>query len=113
LTEDFSAEEQFEQKTWQKLRVLTKPFARYGKAGTPVIDGVLLAYVLTTDPEVYLMIEAREEKDGPRWEYAFAPASIDPIRGFCKKKEVWSLPYREAWLDFRAPFYVWGFANEP
>ncbi len=113
LTEEFSAEEQFERKTWQKLRILTKPFARYGKSGTPVIDGVLLACVLTTDPEVYLMIEARQGKNGPEWQYAFAPASIDPIKGVLKKKEVWSLPYREAWTDNTAPFYVWGFSQEP
>jgi hypothetical protein len=112
LTAEFSAEEQFEQKTWQKLRILTKPFARYGKPEAPVIDGVLLACVLTTDPEVYLMIEARDGKDGPEWHYAFAPASIDPIRGFWKKKEVWKLPYREAWTDSSAPFYVWGFSQE-
>jgi hypothetical protein len=113
LTEEFSAEEQFERKTWQKLRILTKPFARYGKPGTPVIDGVVLACVLTTDPEVYLVIEAREEKDGPEWQYAFAPASIDPIRRILQKKEVWSLPYREAWTDRTAPFYVYGFSAEP
>jgi hypothetical protein len=113
LIGEFSAEEQFERKTWQKLRILTKPFARYGKPDTPVIDGVLLACVLTTDPEVYLMIEARDGKGGPEWQYAFAPASIDPIRGLWKKKEVWSLPYREAWTNNRDPFYVWGFAQEP
>jgi hypothetical protein len=113
LTGEFSAEEQFEQKTWQKLRILTKPFARYGKPRTAVIDGVLLACVLTTDPEVYLMIEAREGKGGPEWQYAFAPASIDPVKGLLKKKEVWRLPYRQAWTDSRAPFYVWGFSHEP
>jgi hypothetical protein len=112
LTVEFSAEEQFERKTWQKLRILTKPFARYGKPGAPIVDGVLLACVLTTDPEVYLMIEAREGKDGPKWHYAFAPASIDPVKGLWKKKEVWSLPYREAWTDNRDPFYVWGFSQE-
>jgi hypothetical protein len=112
LAGDFSAQEQFERKTWQPLRMLTKPFTRYGKPGTPIIEGVLLAYVLTTDPEVYLMIEAREGRSGPEWQYAFAPASIDPLRGLWKKKEVWSLPYREAWTDSTAPFYVWGFSQE-
>ena len=51
-----------------------------------MIDGVLLACVLTTDPEVYLMIEARAGKGGPEWQYAFAPASIDPIKGLGKKE---------------------------
>ncbi|MDR3636293.1 MAG: hypothetical protein P4L84_20995 [Isosphaeraceae bacterium] len=102
----FTAEEQFERKTWQKLRLLTKPFARYGKPDSDVSDGALFAYVLTTDPEVYLVIEARPGPDGPEWQYGFAPASIDPLRVSWKNREVWSLPYREAWTDNSAPFYV-------
>ena len=110
----FRANEQFERKTWQKLRILTKPFARYGKPGTPVIDGVLLACVLTTDPEVYLMIEAREGKDGPEWQYALRTRFDRPAsRASCKKKKVWSLPYRRSLDRYTAPFYVWGFSQEP
>jgi hypothetical protein len=105
--------EQLMEKQWHQLRILTKPFARYGKPGTPVIDGVLLACVLTTDPEIYLMIEAREGQDGPEWQFAFTPASIAGLKCELKKKEVWRLPYREAWTDNTAPFYVWGFSHEP
>ena len=112
LMSEFSAEQKSNE-SWDKLRMLTKPFARYGKPGTTIMDGVLLACVLTTDPEVYLMLEARETKGGPEWQYAFAPASIAPLKGFCKKKEVWSLPYREAWTDNTAAYYVWWFAREP
>ena len=35
-------------------------------------------YVLTTDPEAYLMLEAREEKGGPAWHDAFAPFTVSP-----------------------------------
>jgi hypothetical protein len=112
LTTEFSAEEQLDRKRWQPLRILTKPFARYGKPGTPVVDGVLLACVLTTDPEVYLMIEARQDREGPEWQYAFAPASVAPVKALLNKKEVWSLPYREAWTDRSAPYYVWAFSHE-
>ena len=59
LTRDFGAEDDFRFQSWQPLRLLSKPFARYGKPGSDVIDGALFAYVLTTDPEVYLMIEVR------------------------------------------------------
>jgi hypothetical protein len=106
LAADFSAEDEAERRSWQKLRLLTKPFTRYGKSGGEIIDGALFSYVISTDPEVYLMLEARRGKDGPEWQYAFAPASIYALRGFWKKTEVWSLPYREAWTDSRAPFYV-------
>ena len=111
LAGGFSAEDDFEQKSWQPLRLLTKPVARYGKAGTDVVDGALFAFVLTTDPEVYLMLEVRPGKGGPEWQYAFAPMTIYPVRAFWKGKEVWSLPYREAWTDRNAPFYARTFAQ--
>ncbi|APW59171.1 hypothetical protein [Paludisphaera borealis] len=97
--------------SFHKLRRLTKPYARYGKAETGVLDGALLAFVDGTDPEVYLLVEARRTKDGYAWHYAFAPAAIAPIKGYVRGKEVWSLPYREAWLDRNAPFYVGWFAR--
>ena len=62
---EFSAEDLFREKTWQPLRMLTKPFARYGKPDSRAIDGALFAYVLTTDPEVYLMIEGPGRQGRP------------------------------------------------
>ncbi len=112
LAGGFAADDHFEQKTWHTLRLLTRPFARYGKPGSGVADGALFAYVLTTDPEAYLMIEARETRNGPEWQYAFAPASIYPLKGLWKGKEVWSAPYREAWTDPQATFYVWSFYRQ-
>ena len=58
------------------------------------------------------MIEARAGKDGPEWQFAFAPASVYPLKGSWKGKEVWSVPYREAWADRHAPFYAWGFYRQ-
>jgi hypothetical protein len=89
LTRDFSIEDDFERKGWQSLRLLSRPFARYGKEGSGTIDGALFCYALTTDPEAYLMIEARAGKDGPTWEYAFAPSTGYPLRASLKAKTVW------------------------
>ena len=94
LAREFSAEDLFREKTWQPLRMLTKPFARYGKPDAKATDGALFAYVLTTDPEVYLMIEARVGKDGPEWQYAFAPMTIYSVRASWKGQAVWELPTR-------------------
>jgi hypothetical protein len=94
LAREFTAEDLFRDQSWQPLRMLTKPFARYGKAGARATDGALFAYVLTTDPEVYLMIEARAGKDGPEWQYAFAPMTIYSVRASWKGQAVWELPYR-------------------
>jgi hypothetical protein len=33
-------------------------------------------------------------KDGPEWQYAFAPMSVYGLRGSCKGQLVWSLDFR-------------------
>ena len=79
---------------WQTLRMLTKPFARYGDQSPELIDGALFCYVLTTDPEAYLLLEARHGKNGPEWQYGLAPMTVYPLRASLKGAEVWNLPYR-------------------
>ena len=101
LAREFTAEDYFKEKSWQPLRMLTRPLARYGKPDAEVVDGALFAYVLTTDPEVYLMLEARAGKGGPEWQYAFAPMTIYSVRATWKGQPVWELPTR--WLDASKP----------
>jgi len=115
LLTDFSAEQDFpddQRPVWEKLRLLTKPLARYGKPGKDVVDGALFAYVMTTDPEVYLMLEVRTGQNGPEWQYAFAVESMASVRGFWKGSEVWSLPLRQAWQDNRASYYIHNFGYD-
>jgi hypothetical protein len=87
MTRDFAVEDKFEDKSWQPLRLLTRPFARWGEGA---IDGALYSFVLTTDPEAYLILESRAGKDGPEWMYAFAPSTTYPLKGSCKGEQVWS-----------------------
>jgi hypothetical protein len=94
IARDMVAEDNFRNVSYQPLRMLTTPFLRYGKDGTDVIDGALFAFVLTTDPEVYLLLEARTGADGPAWFYAFAPSTVWGVRAKLKGTEVWSLPNR-------------------
>jgi hypothetical protein len=96
LARQFSAEDHFRGESWQRLRLLSKPFARYGKQGSAVVDGALFCFVLTTDPEVYLMLEARQgtDHDGPAWHYAFAPSTVYAVRGLWQGKNVWELGVR-------------------
>jgi hypothetical protein len=99
LAQEFSAQCMIPPSSWNQLRRLSKPLARYGKPGTDVIDGALFSFVLATDPEVYLMIEARAGKDGPDWQYAFAPMTVRAVTCSRKGEAVWSLPRRmaESW----------------
>jgi hypothetical protein len=106
IAEDFTVDDFDRNISWQRLRRLPKPFLRYGKQDCEPIDGVLICFVLTTDPEALLTIEARRGKDGPEWQYSFAPMTIWAIRGRCRGAEVWSLPYRPPSSNADGPFIV-------
>ena len=51
------------------LRLLTQPIYKYETADS---GGALFAFVEGTDPEVFLMIEARTVDAGSVWHYALA-----------------------------------------
>jgi hypothetical protein len=90
LAEGFATEDNFQGESWQKLRLMAKPFHRYGKEGTESIDGSVFCFALGTDPELFLMIEARPGADGPGWHYAFAPITVYELKASYKGKEVWA-----------------------
>jgi hypothetical protein len=91
LAREFAAEDDFRGQSWQRLRLLSKPFVRYGRPDSDVVDGALFCYVLTTDPEVYLMLEARKApgQDSPSWHYEFAPSTVYAVRGLWREQKVW------------------------
>jgi hypothetical protein len=74
------------------LRLLPAPLYRYPTAKTGVVDGALFTLVSTagTDPEVLLLIEAREVDGKLRWEYACGRFSDRSLHVTRKEKEVWS-----------------------
>jgi hypothetical protein len=94
LVEGFEVSDDFREKGWQALRPMSKPFARFGKAGTSTVDGALFCYALGTDPEAFLMLEALDGKDGPAWNFAFAPQTIYALKASWKGAEVWNVPLR-------------------
>jgi hypothetical protein len=47
---------------------------------------------LATDPEILLMLESRPGKDGPEWQFAFAPMTGFALNAFWKGKPIWSKP---------------------
>lgn len=76
---------------WE-LRILPTPMYRYPAAKTGVVDGALFALVSTagTDPEVLLLIEAKETDGKLRWEYALGRFSDLELRVKRKETEVYS-----------------------
>jgi hypothetical protein len=90
LAETFSVIDDFQGEGWQRLRLMTRPMHRYGKPGTEVIDGAVFCFALTTDPEAFLILEARAGKEDSGWHYAIAPITVYGIKASYKEKEVWS-----------------------
>jgi hypothetical protein len=76
----------------EDLRLLPAPLYRYPVAEEDAVDGALFALISTegTDPEVWLLIEARKVPAGTRWEYACGRFSNRDLYVRHKDKEVWS-----------------------
>jgi hypothetical protein len=90
------------------LRLLTQPLLRYSSQSAGVADGGLFAFVLATDPELLLLIELRETKQGPRWHYAAARFTNRPLQLVRGKREVWSCKKAEAFVGRNPYFLYWG-----
>jgi hypothetical protein len=80
-----------DQKRWE-LRLLPTPLYRYPQARTGVVDGALFALMSNagTDPEVLLLLEARETDGKLRWEYACGRFSDWDLYVQRRGKEVFS-----------------------
>ncbi len=63
-----------------ELRLLPKPLYRYRTNRPDLPDGALFTFVLTTDPEVLLAIEARPIHGTAVWHYGFARMSMINLR---------------------------------
>ncbi len=88
------------------LRLLPQPLYRYTPEGD-LIDGALFGFVISTDPEALLMIEAYKTEKGTEWRYALARMTVYALRAKLDGAEVWSAPEKHApeWL-FDEPYYV-------
>jgi hypothetical protein len=109
LAQEFTGHEvDGEGKKWD-LRLLPAPLYRYPEAKTGVIDGALFTLVSNagTDPEVLLLVEAREVDGKPRWEYACGRFSDRSLYVQRKDKEVWSSVRNETNVHTHDPLHLY------
>jgi hypothetical protein len=92
LAQEFSGDSTDEKGKHWALRLLPAPLYRYPESKTGVIDGALFTLVSEagTDPEVLLLIEAKEAGGRLKWEYACGRFSDRSLHVSRKEKEVWS-----------------------
>ncbi len=95
-------------KRWE-LRLLPTPLLRYPSAKTGVLDGALFALMSSagTDPEVLLLIEAKEIHGKVGWEYASGRFSDWELHVQRKDKEVFSSVPSETNTAYHDPLHLY------
>jgi hypothetical protein len=94
LAQEFTGYETDDKEKRWDLRLLPAPLYRYPTAKSGVIDGALFTLVSTagTDPEVLLLIEAKEDAGGKmHWDYALGRYSDRNLYVQRNDKDIWSL----------------------
>ena len=76
LAREFSCEKTDRENETSPLRLLTQPVYRYSSPEHDVQDGAMFAFVLGTDPEAFLLIEANGESG---WQYAVARMNSEKL----------------------------------
>lgn len=73
-----------------ELRLLTTPLKQYhAKDSTEFLSGGMFAFCQETDPEIFLLIEARPGESNPRWMFAAAEFSNLSLFLQLDGKETW------------------------
>jgi hypothetical protein len=95
----FAARKTTRQNETRTLRLLTQPVHRFESKLNGVSDGALFAFVEATDPEAFLLLEARDVSGKPQWHYALARMNSIRLAVSLDDKQVWEadqLPWSQA-----------------
>ena len=94
IARSYSVTDIFEESEPNELRLLSKPLYRYKDPDNGILDGALFAFVLGTDPEVLLQVEAHSTALKTEWRVGFAPMTSYECRVKHEGNLVWSCPRR-------------------
>jgi hypothetical protein len=100
-------------KRWQ-LRLLPTPLYRYPAASSGVTDGALFALMSSagTDPEVLLLLEAKEDGGKMHWQYVCCRFSDWELHVSRKGKEVFASVPSEENTFFHDPLHLYRLYSE-
>jgi hypothetical protein len=95
----------------EALRLLPRPLYRYDLASAKdpdpnLLDGGLFAYVIGTDPEVVLVLEAIGTAEKADWQYAFARATSGGLEVKLGDLVVWTAPKHPANRNPKLPHFT-------
>jgi hypothetical protein len=77
---------------WQEGRLLSQPLYRWEDPAVGVLDGALLGFAETTDPELLLLIEAKRDDPAAEalWHFAVAKMTSSPVTLSLDEKVLWT-----------------------
>lgn len=71
------------------LRLISRPLFDYEAASAGVLSGAIFSFVIATDPEALLLLEARGEGKEARYRFGFARFHYLPLTAHVGEREVW------------------------
>ena len=92
-----------------ELRLLPPPVHRYSDPEGGLLDGAMFFFAHGTNPEVVMLIEAREEGDAHRWKCTFARLGHAEMHVVSGEEDLWNAerverpePTEPYWLFYKA-----------
>jgi hypothetical protein len=89
----------------QELRPLSQPIFRYSQPARGILDGGLFAFVLATNPELLLVVEAQLIDGKPQWMYSPARFTGRKSELRFNDQQVWPRGDLMSTKDPAAPFF--------
>jgi hypothetical protein len=112
IAQEFTGIQTSREGVTRDMRLLAQPIYRYENTKGDLIDGGLFVFVLGTDPEAFLLIEARRNKSGAfEWQFGATRMNSITLRINHKGREIWSapeIPWSQVW-DGTEPYCVFRF----
>ena len=92
LAAQLTADKTTRESVKRDLRLLPQPVYHYEGSHPDVEDGGLFAFVEATDPEVFLLLEARAGGEKLEWQFGLARMNSLPLRVYHGEKLLWEAP---------------------
>jgi hypothetical protein len=116
LAQEFTGRQTDREGVDRDMRLLAQPIYRYENTKGDLIDGGLFVFVLGTDPEVFLLIEARRPSGGaPEWCFGATRMNSINLRLNHRGREIWNspeIPWEQV-RDSRQPYCEFRFEVTP
>src|SRR5262249_25753815 len=116
LAKDFSGWKKERDGIETELRLLPQPIHRYAAPKQGIINGALFTLVHGTDPEIFVLIEARgQDAARAHWQFAATRMNSVQLKLRHKDQQVWAvetLPWKEV-QDHEHVYTTFGFKEIP